>query len=112
MKIDGMTRWHLWAIWLLSLLAAPAGLWTVDRVYPDVPSFPPPWPAEPSAPERLANGLLFAHLGASAAAAAAVPALARGWPARLVAWAGIVVWLGMTGLLTLGTVMAKTGKYV
>jgi hypothetical protein len=107
-----MKGWQLWAGWLLSLLVAPAGLWVVKVVYPTVPSYPPPWPAEPSAPERLASGLFVVHLVASVAAAIALPALARAWPVRLAGWAGIAVWLGVMGLLTLGTVMAKTGKYL
>jgi hypothetical protein len=65
-----------------------------------------------SAPERLASGLLVVHLVASLSAAVALPALTRDWLVRLAGWAGIVVWLGLVGLLDLGTVLAKTGKYL
>jgi hypothetical protein len=106
-----MRRWQLWAGWLLALLVAPAGRVLVDVAYPTIPPYPPPWPAEPSAPERLAGGLLVVHLAASAAAAVALPALTRDWFLRLAGWAGIVVWLGLVWLLGLGIMLDKTGKY-
>jgi len=75
-----MGRRLLWAAWVCALVAAPTGLLVVELVYPDVPSHPPPWPSEPSQPERFAGGLLIAHLVLSPIAAVAVPLLVRWRP--------------------------------
>jgi hypothetical protein len=107
----GVRRWHLWALWLLSLAACPAGLLVVWLSYPDVAPHPPPWPPDPP-PQHLAENLLNAHALVSLAAAAAVPLLARRWTRRAAAWAGVAGWLGATALLTLCVVIAKTGKYL
>src|SRR5438034_201215 len=102
----------LWVACVFALLAVPFGFVVVDRAFPNVPTHPPPWPAEPSQPERLTSGLLTGHVVASAIVALAVPALIRGWPHRLAAWIIIAVWLGVMGLATLAIVMGKTGKYL
>src|SRR5262245_3414316 len=107
-----MRRWLLWAVWFLSLFGAPAGLLVVNAVYPDVPSYPPPWPAEPSMPERLASGLLILHLVLLVPAAALTWALIRKWAVVLAVWAAIAAGAWVMMLLTLGVVMAKSGKYL
>jgi hypothetical protein len=106
-----MRQW-IWVIWLIALLIAPVGLVVVNAVYPTIPSYPPPWPAEPSAPERLASGLFIWHLVASAAAATAVPMRSRSWSVRLAGLVGIAGLVCGMGVFTLMTVMAKTGKYL
>jgi hypothetical protein len=60
----------------------------------------------------MAENLLMAHAGLSLAAALVVLGLVRSWAGRVAAWTSVAGWLGAVALLTLGVVMAKTGKYL
>jgi hypothetical protein len=107
-----MRRWQLWVLWFLSLLLAPAGLFAIDLIYPDVPSPPRPWPQELSLPSRLADMLLTAHLVLSGVAAATVVPLTRRWYVWLLGWVGIGLWLAFMFLWSIEVQMAKSGTYL
>lgn len=95
----------------MCLLVGPIGLLFVALAYPDIPTYPPPWPSERSEPHRLAEAMLWTHMILSGMAFVATPLLfRRGFPI-LVAWVGIAVLAAVMSLMTLDQIMAKTGMY-
>jgi hypothetical protein len=104
-------QWYLWTLWLVPLITFPVGLLVVLLSYPNVQPCPPPWPPD-SPPQRWADSLLSAHLWFSFAAAVSVPVVFRTWAARFVAWAGVLITLGVSAILTFDIIMSKTVIFV
>jgi hypothetical protein len=115
----------LWAGCALGLTAGPAGLVVATWAYPDVPSRPPPWPAEPSQPELVISGFIWAHTIGSVFAAVATAILLRAWVRdggltnESMVWLGIMatwlmigVWWGLMFMALVLSLMHKTGKYL
>lgn len=100
-----------WAIWAFCLLVGPIGYLYVAMAYPDIPSYPPPWPQERSEPHRLAEALMWTHMILSGIAFVATPFLTRSWLVIVGAWFGIVFLAFMMFLVIIDLILAKSGMY-